>query len=85
MLDENDQFKLQQMQVLDAREREVQSLRAVVRRLMNVIQTHRESFGELADLNYELMLKDVSNMNLQYQASSSSHASFLSQILNSTS
>jgi hypothetical protein len=62
------------MQTLDVREREVQSLRAVVRRLMNVIQTHREAFGELADLNYELMLKDVSNMNLQYQAPSSTHA-----------
>jgi hypothetical protein len=42
----------------------VQALRAVIRRLMNVITTHREAFGELADLNYELMFKDVSNMNL---------------------
>jgi hypothetical protein len=46
------------------------NLRAIVRRFMNVITAHRESFGELADINYELMLKDVSNMNLQYQQTS---------------
>jgi hypothetical protein len=73
------------MQILDAKEREIQNLRAIVRRLMNVIATHREEFGDLADLNYEFMLKDVTNMNLQYQAPSSTHAQFLSQILNSNS
>ena len=52
------------MQVIDLKEREIINLRAIVRRLMNVITTHREQFGELADLNYELMLKDVTNMNL---------------------
>jgi hypothetical protein len=31
---------------------------------MDVITTHREVFGPLGDLNYELMLKDVSNVNL---------------------
>jgi len=52
------------MQVLDSKEREILNLRAVIRRLMNVITTHRESFGDLADLNYEMMFKDISNMNL---------------------
>jgi|LauGreDrversion4_2_1035121.scaffolds.fasta_scaffold476959_1 hypothetical protein len=55
------------MQIIDSKEREVQNLRAIVRRLMNVITTHRETFGDIADLNYELMFKDISNMNLQYQ------------------
>lgn len=54
------------MQIVDSKEREVQNLRAVVRRLMNVITNHRETFGDLADLNYELMFKDITNMNLQY-------------------
>jgi len=49
---------------LDARERECQNLKAVVRRLMNAITSHRESFGEIADLNYELMFKDITNMSL---------------------
>jgi hypothetical protein len=65
------------MSIIEAKEREVQNLRAIVRRLMNVITTHREEFGDIADLNYELMLKDVTNMNLQYQPPSSSHAQFL--------
>ena len=78
LLDENDQYKISQMTILDAKEREVQNLRAIVRRLMNVITTHREEFGDIADLNYELMLKDVTNMNLQYQPPSSTHAQFLS-------
>jgi hypothetical protein len=50
--------------MIDLKEREIINLRAFVRRLMNVITTHREEFGDLADLNYELMLKDVTNMNL---------------------
>lgn len=54
------------MQILDSKEREIQSLRAIIRRFMNVITSHRESFGDLADLNYELMFKDISNINLQY-------------------
>ena len=54
------------MSIIEAKEREVQNLRAIVRRLMNVITTHREEFGDIAALNYELMLKDVTNMNLQY-------------------
>ncbi len=73
------------MQVLETKEREVQNLRAIVRRLMNVITTHREEFGDIADLNYELMLKDVTNMNLQYQPPSSTHAQFLNQILGANS
>lgn len=65
---------MQQLQAIDTKEREITNLRAIVRRLMNVITTHRESFGDLADLNYELMLKDVSNMNLQYQPTSVTQA-----------
>lgn len=55
------------MQQIDVKDRELQSLRGIVRRLMSVIQAHRDEFGGLADLNYELMLKDVANVNLQYQ------------------
>ena len=66
LLEESDQYKVSQMSIIEAKEREVQNLRAIVRRLMNVITTHREEFGDIADLNYELMLKDVTNMNLQY-------------------
>ena len=58
------------MQIIDQKERDVQNLKAIVRRLMNVITTHRESFGDIAGLNYELMMRDVSNINLQYQSPS---------------
>jgi len=70
------------MQIVDSKEREVQNLRAVVRRLMNVITSHRETFGDLADLNYELIFKDITNMNLQYQQTTATQAQFLSQLLN---
>ena len=66
LLEESDLYKVSQMSIIEAKEREAQNLRAIVRRLMNVITTHREEFGDIADLNYELMLKDVTNMNLQY-------------------
>ena len=66
LLEESDQYKVSQMSIIEVKEREAQNLRAIVRRLMNVITTHREEFGDIADLNYELMLKDVTNMNLQY-------------------
>lgn len=52
---------------------------------MSVIQTSREAFGDIADLNYELMLKDVSNMNLQYQAPTISHQIYISQLLGTNS
>ena len=58
------------MQIIDQKERDVQNLKAIVRRLMNVITTHRESFGDIAELNYDLMMRDVSNINLQYQSPS---------------
>jgi len=84
LLDECDSARQQHLVALEAKERECQSLRSMVKRLANVITSHRESFGEIADLNYDLMLRDVSNVNLQYQAPSVTQAQYLSQLLAST-
>jgi hypothetical protein len=39
----------------------------MLRRFITVIQTHREEFGDIADVNYENLFKDVANTNLQFQ------------------
>ena len=31
-----------------------------------MIQTHKEAYGEIADVNYEGLFRDVSNINLNF-------------------
>lgn len=32
-----------------------------------MVQTHRDQFGEIADVNYEGLFRDVSNINISFQ------------------
>ncbi|CDW91230.1 UNKNOWN [Stylonychia lemnae] len=66
-LNESEGIKLGQFQIMERKEREIQNLRAMVRRFLALIETHREEFGELQDVNYDLLFKDVSNSNISFQ------------------
>ena len=37
------------------------NLKALLRKFLTLVQTHREAFGDLTDVNYEVLFRDVSN------------------------
>ena len=38
----------------------------MLRKLVSIVKTHSEEFGEIAEVNYDHLFKDVSNINLQF-------------------
>ena len=64
LLEESETGRIRMLQDIDSKERENVTLKAIVKRLAGIIRAHREAFGEMADMNYDLMMKEISNINL---------------------
>lgn len=38
-----------------------------MRKFVSLIETHREEFGDLIDVNYDMLFRDVSNTNVNFE------------------
>lgn len=65
-LSEADSVKIEYFGIIERKEREIQHLRSLVRKFAGLIETHKDEFGGLVDVNYDQLFKDVSNTNVSY-------------------
>jgi hypothetical protein len=58
-LDENEAIKLGQFAQLEKKDRDINALKGLCRKLIGLIEAHREVFGDIDTINYEKVFADV--------------------------
>ena len=60
-MNETEAVKLSQFAQLEAKERAVNQLKGMCKKLLGFIQSHREVYGDINSVNYEKLISDVTS------------------------